>query len=281
MQRQNEQTAYFSVTGNFDPAEITRNVGVEPTESWSRGDHNRGMPREQSRWSLHSRLPLVQPIERHIDDVLDQLDSRSEAFREIVSEHAGEMQAVGWYFASYGPIGIEPATLVRLAAYGLALDYELHNIQSHRREDTRDYAVGDIGSKQYAYFGLKGDFDPDVVTRAVGMEPTQSWRKGDRRGQNPRPQTCSAWHLRSRLPQSEPLMAHIADVVSMLEERETAFSEVSRDNDGVLELVGYFWMSYPKLRFERGIVALLSRLQAAVDCDFYGPYTIASKGSPE
>ena len=33
----------------------------------------------------------------------------------------------------------------------------------------------------YTYFKIVGDFDPDVVTKCLGLMPEKSWRIGDRR----------------------------------------------------------------------------------------------------
>jgi hypothetical protein len=58
MSEDNEQYAYFTITDSFDPAEITRRIGVEPTKAWRKGDlHPKNqMERKFSRWSLASRL---------------------------------------------------------------------------------------------------------------------------------------------------------------------------------------------------------------------------------
>lgn len=49
MTQVNEQYAYFTITDSFDPAEITRGIGVQPTESWSRGDPQ---PMTQLEWKF-------------------------------------------------------------------------------------------------------------------------------------------------------------------------------------------------------------------------------------
>jgi hypothetical protein len=41
MSEPNKSHAYFTVTGNdLDPDEITKIVGVSPTDSWKKGDVN-------------------------------------------------------------------------------------------------------------------------------------------------------------------------------------------------------------------------------------------------
>ncbi len=33
----------------------------------------------------------------------------------------------------------------------------------------------------YTYFAIKGDFDPDIVSKRLGLEPDNSWKKGELR----------------------------------------------------------------------------------------------------
>jgi hypothetical protein len=63
MTKPNELYAYFTITGDFDPASITARVAVEPTDCWTKGDENprNHMERKFSRWSLYSRLERTRP----------------------------------------------------------------------------------------------------------------------------------------------------------------------------------------------------------------------------
>tara|TARA_R110002020_G_scaffold97708_2_gene233155 strand:- start:3054 stop:3218 length:165 start_codon:yes stop_codon:yes gene_type:complete len=41
-------------------------------------------------------------------------------------------------------------------------------------------------NNSYVYFALTGDkLDPNVITQEIGIEPTESWRKGDKGKYNP------------------------------------------------------------------------------------------------
>src|SRR4051794_20903363 len=100
MVKPNELYAYFKVVADdFDPSEITSRVGIQPTESWKRGDICPRTLRERnySRWSLYSRLSRDQELEAHVNDVLTQLDSNPEAFREVSLEYDGCMQLVAYF----------------------------------------------------------------------------------------------------------------------------------------------------------------------------------------
>lgn len=33
----------------------------------------------------------------------------------------------------------------------------------------------------YTYFAIKGDFNPDDITRRIGLNPSKVWKKGDKR----------------------------------------------------------------------------------------------------
>jgi hypothetical protein len=96
MTEPNEQWAYFTLTGDFDPADISRLVGVKPTECWLKGDVNprTQMERKFSRWSLYSRLERNRSLEDHISDVIQQLGEHKSGFVEASLKHGGVMQLV-------------------------------------------------------------------------------------------------------------------------------------------------------------------------------------------
>src|SRR5580698_6575961 len=99
MTESNEQYAYFTVVGDFDPADISKLVGVTPTERWLKGDVNprTQMERKFSRWSLYSRLERNCSLEDHITDVIQQLGENKSGFVEVSSKHGGVMQLVAYF----------------------------------------------------------------------------------------------------------------------------------------------------------------------------------------
>ena len=138
MVENNEQLAYFSVSGDFDPAMITARVGVQPTECWRRGDTcpRRLYERKFSRWSLYSRLGRNQELVAHVADVLTQLDANPEAFGEVSRECGGVMQLVSYLFCNYPGLFIERGITERLHAVSLAIVFDFYLLYSNRREDT-------------------------------------------------------------------------------------------------------------------------------------------------
>jgi hypothetical protein len=141
----NQQYAYFTVTGLFDPAEISNDVGIDPTHSWKHGDVNplNSLERKFSRWSLESRLSRDADLPDHIVDVLDQLDEHREAFRKIVSAYDGKderfgawIQLVGYFHSYYPGFNLSSSSVARLAVYGLSVDFDFYYLYDDGREDT-------------------------------------------------------------------------------------------------------------------------------------------------
>jgi hypothetical protein len=74
MTKDNEQFAYITVIGDFDPETITSRIGLKPSRVWAKGDRNEKthLERKFSRWSLDSRLERSASLEDHVKDVLEQ-----------------------------------------------------------------------------------------------------------------------------------------------------------------------------------------------------------------
>ena len=128
-------------------------------------------------------------------------------------------------------------------------------------------------NEHYAYFTICSGFDPDEITKRVGINPTESWKQGELHPKTGRERKLSRWSLFSTLPKDQPLEAHVRGVLAQLDRNAGAFRDVSNEFAGVTQLVGYFWAEYPGLSFERDIVSGLARYGLSVDFDFYGLYS--------
>jgi hypothetical protein len=136
--RDNEYRAYFTVTGEFDPAEITARLRLEPTSSWKKGDRNEKTHHERkfSRWSLDSRLGKFETLENQISDVLHQLQPHSEEIKVITKVYGGVMQLVGYFYCEYPGLHFESQQVIGLASLGLAIDFDFYYMYSDAREDS-------------------------------------------------------------------------------------------------------------------------------------------------
>jgi hypothetical protein len=124
----NECYAYFHIAGSFDPADITKRVGIVPTEASAQGDPipRSQIPTECSRWALQSRLQRSAELELHVADVLNQLDSNRAAFQKLSAEFGGVMELVGYFRAYYPGLALENNIVQRLAEYQLAIDCDFY-----------------------------------------------------------------------------------------------------------------------------------------------------------
>jgi hypothetical protein len=102
----------------------------------------------------------------------------------------------------------------------------------------------------YAYFHVRGSFDPDDITRRVGVSPTEIKREGDAIGPTSKTRPCNLWALHSRVNPSAPLDEHVRDVLDQLDSNKVAFEKVSRELGGTMQLVGYFRDVNPGVHFD-------------------------------
>ena len=132
MQKPDTWYAYFHVRGSFAPDDVTRRVGVTPTETAREGDAigSTSKSRPCSLWGLHSRSGASAPLEEHVKDVLYQLDANEAAFAEL-RRTGGTMQLVG-YFRDVNPgVHFDLETVRRIAEYGLCIDCDFYNCCKH------------------------------------------------------------------------------------------------------------------------------------------------------
>ncbi len=138
MTEPNEQYAYFTIIGDFDPADISKLVGVTPTEAWVKGDINprTQLERKVSRWSLYSRLERSRELEAHIADVIEQLGAKKNDFVALSSQHGGQVQLVAYFKTSYPGLHLKRGLVESLAEYGLSVDFDFYYLYSDCREDS-------------------------------------------------------------------------------------------------------------------------------------------------
>ena len=138
MTESNQYYAYFTVSGDFDPADITALMGIEPTETWEKGSRNERthLERKFSRWSLISRLSRSESIENHIKDVVEQLKPHAAAVSKLAERFSTEIPVVGYFHQSYPGMHLAPSLLSELGSLHLGLDFDFYYMYSDKREDS-------------------------------------------------------------------------------------------------------------------------------------------------
>lgn len=134
----NVQYAYFTITGDFEPVDVSTSAGVTPTECWVKGDLNphTQMERKFSRWSLYSRLDRSRSIEAHIEDVIEQLAVNRGGFVELSSKYGGTMQLVAYFHADYPGVHFDRSLVESLSEFRLSVDFDFYYLYSDVREDS-------------------------------------------------------------------------------------------------------------------------------------------------
>lgn len=101
----NREYAYFQAVGLFDPADISKAIGIEPCECWSVGDafERRGhkFRRRDSKWRLESGLDDTEPLDRHVDTLLTRLAPHRMGVLEAAAMAKLQIVVVGYYFQSF------------------------------------------------------------------------------------------------------------------------------------------------------------------------------------
>ncbi len=84
-----------------------------------------------------------------------------------------------------------------------------------------------------AVYSLKGDFDPDEITRRVGFSPDQFWRKGQRRPVN-RYFADGGWLLDAKESESRRIEDHISNLLDRLCPSWSTFQQLGEEYDACI-----------------------------------------------
>jgi len=127
----------------------------------------------------------------------------------------------------------------------------------------------------YVYFALKGDFDPQVVTDRIGIEPSEKWKKGDK-GRYKKTLDFSRWILSTDKGKEHMFIDKLVDeIVNKLFDKIQIINEIKEQFqlDSVLEIVMYVDTnedySTPALGHDLKTIEFLFRTRTRTDVDIY------------
>lgn len=107
--------------------------------------------------------------------------------------------------------------------------------------------------REYAYFRAVGTDSPDIISKVLGLEPSESWSVGEtfeRRG-NTFTRRSSLWQLDSGLTDQSPLNEHLSSLLAHLEPRRNELLRIGEKSKTQLVCVGYYFQSFSfELDFE-------------------------------
>lgn len=130
-------------------------------------------------------------------------------------------------------------------------------------------------TNSYVYFSLSGnDFDPEDVTTELGIEPSQTQKKGEK-GNYIKASKFSYWKLQSNIVDNIFLDNLVEDIVSILGKK---IDEINRlkEKFGLssrIQVVMYVdtneEVSTPALGHSEKVIEFLYRTNSATDVDIY------------
>lgn len=132
-------------------------------------------------------------------------------------------------------------------------------------------------SNSYTYFAFNGDnFDPEIITKELGIKPTNSWRTGDqKRYVQQQKYSCSRWELRSTINEALDINKLVREVVIQLKDKIEVINKLKREYqlDSVLEMVIFVEMdeqiSTPMLGHDLMTIEFLFKTRTETDVDIY------------
>ena len=132
-----------------------------------------------------------------------------------------------------------------------------------------------MSAKARVYFALKGDdFDPDEITKELGMVPTSKHRTGDI-GRHKSSLNFSSWEFSTEETETLDIYELVARICRQLAGKALKIRrlvETYRLN-AVLEVV--LWIdtnqseSPPRLGFDEKVISFLHETSASIDIDIY------------
>lgn len=125
------------------------------------------------------------------------------------------------------------------------------------------------------YLRITGfDSEPDEITSALGVTPSKVWRTGELMNDySPRVYKGNGWRLDSGLNSHSEFVDHLHALLSIIEPRLDAFTEVC--NRYHTELTCVIYMDHnagqltPWVHFDKRASRILTQIGAEIDFDMY------------
>ncbi len=132
---QDRQYAYFAVTSDEPISDHVSNIPLEPSRYWNVGEivvrGDREFTRRGSRWVIESGLPESEPLEAHIEAVIETVTSVSARLQEFPKHCIQSVVCVAFSVQSSGFV-LSPKLLRKISDLGLNLEYDFYsNVDPH------------------------------------------------------------------------------------------------------------------------------------------------------
>jgi hypothetical protein len=123
-------------------------------------------------------------------------------------------------------------------------------------------------ARNFGYFSLRGDFEPDDISQQLGLNPTWSQRKGDIHPGSGRPRLNDEWCVACAEDDFGDVADQISSLVTKLLPKAATVAELSTKFDGTMYLVAYLNGNYPGFFLHASIMRDLVSLNVDLDCEY-------------
>lgn len=113
--------------------------------------------------------------------------------------------------------------------------------------------------------------DPDQITEALGLQPSETWRRGDAWERGPRPRPENGWVLATPYGATWDAVDPLRQMLEWIEPSRTSLAELIAGGsaEGRLSIVGYQRDRGPSIYLDSDVVRRIARLGIALNVDFY------------
>ena len=111
--------------------------------------------------------------------------------------------------------------------------------------------------------------DPGDVSKCLALDPTATWRIGDRIGSSVRQREHNGWRLQSPFDESASLEDHVRWLLDRVTPRYDALPAVAGPHDSELACVLHLVDRAPELHLEAATLERMVALKTELDVDIY------------
>jgi hypothetical protein len=113
--------------------------------------------------------------------------------------------------------------------------------------------------------------DPDQITEALGLQPSQTWRRGDAWGRRTHPRPENGWVLATPYRATWDVDEPLRQLLEWIEPSRASLAELTDGGsvEGRLSIVGYQRDRGPSIYLDSETVRAIAQLGIDLNVDFY------------
>jgi hypothetical protein len=135
---------------------------------------------------------------------------------------------------------------------------------------TKDSEAPHARDERYVWYVLAGDFEPDEITRATGLTPSEVRRKGDEPRLGAAILKRSSWSIDSGLTPSDEFHEHLEDLLARLRPGWDALRALGTEHEAGVEAAIYCRQAQgPLVQLSPEHGAAIAELRATLGFDIY------------